>query len=195
MATSMVKMFPRQILVIPEAASILFTGGFSRRNYPEAIKYQQQAIYSVQIAQEGIISFENKNSHLIICDRGTLDGWAYWPETDRETFFQAIHSTHDLELKRYDWVIHLDTTQESSYDRNNWVRIENHLQADHLNQRIKQSWEGHPQRFIIPSTESFFVKVSWVFSIIEKILAQKSYLEICQSLPKEISRPFAKDKL
>ncbi len=54
MALSITKAFCQRVTMIPESASILFGGGFSRRTYGDAIKLQQQAIYSVQVAHEAI---------------------------------------------------------------------------------------------------------------------------------------------
>ncbi|MCB0363190.1 MAG: ATP-binding protein, partial [Bdellovibrionales bacterium] len=173
MAQSIVKSFVQRVNLIPEAASILFSGGFCRRSYPEAVKWQQKAIYAVQVAQEGIFELENKEDRLLVCDRGTLDGWAYWPQEQEKDFFTAVGSTREKEMGRYDWVIHLDTAGAISYDKNNVIRIENHSEADLINQRIKACWTGHPRRFIVPSTESFFKKVSAVISIVESILAKK----------------------
>jgi len=181
MALSITKVFSQRVTMVPEAASILFGGGFFRRTYEEAIKRQQQAIYCVQVAHEAIFEMENKDNRLLICDRGTLDGWAYWPQLKDEAFFKAIGSTEEKELLRYNWVIHLDTAGATSYDRENVVRIEDHQEADEINNRIRDCWSNHPQRFIISSSESFFHKVIKVMSIIEQILSGKSYKEICES--------------
>lgn len=186
MAHSISKSFGHRVKMIPEAASILFGGGFARRTYPEAVRLQQQAIFAVQIAHEGIFEWENKDQRLLICDRGTLDGWAYWPENEDKDFFAAIGSSRDKEINRYNWVIHLDTAGAESYDQHNIIRIENHREADIINQRIKSCWAGHPRRFVIPSTESFFRKVSAVISIVDGILSQKDYETICRDLPIDV---------
>ncbi|MCB0367006.1 MAG: ATP-binding protein [Bdellovibrionaceae bacterium] len=178
MAMSITKVFAQRVVMIPESASILFGGGFSRRTYADAVKLQQQAIYAVQVAHEAIYEMENKEDLLMVCDRGTLDGWAYWPNEKDPEFFSKIQSSEKAELSRYDWVIHLDTAGSESYDKENVIRIENHTEADLINERIKQCWSGHPRRFIIPSTESFFHKVSAVMSIVEKILAGTEYEKI-----------------
>lgn len=189
MAMSITKVFAHRVIMVPESASILFGGGFSRRTYADAVKLQQQAIYSVQVAHEAIYEMENKENLLLVCDRGTLDGWAYWPSDQDPEFFSKIQSTEETELARYDWVIHLDTAGSESYDKENVIRIENHSEADQINHRIKQCWSGHPRRFIIPSTESFFHKVSAVMSIVEKILDGGSYKEICRSIPIDLENP------
>jgi nicotinamide riboside kinase len=183
MAMSIAKVFSHRVKMVPEAASILFSGGFSRRTYPAAVELQQQAIYAVQVAHEAIYEMENKEQRLLVCDRGTLDGWAYWPKSQDPEFFQRIRSTEAQELARYDWVIHLDTAGAESYDMENIIRIENHAEADLINDRIKQCWGRHPQRFVIPSTESFFHKVSNVMSLIERVLAGDSYAQITKSFP------------
>lgn len=67
-----------QVLVVPEAATLLFRGGFPRSEKIHVIKPSQQAIYHVQRnledAQSAIFG-----QRILICDRGTVDGAAYWP--------------------------------------------------------------------------------------------------------------------
>jgi hypothetical protein len=41
-----------QVVMVPEAATMMFTGGFPRVNLPEAVHAAQRAIYHVQIHLE-----------------------------------------------------------------------------------------------------------------------------------------------
>jgi hypothetical protein len=51
-----------------------------------------------------------------LCDRGTVDGLAYWPG-DAETFFRDLSTTLPRELERYAAVIHLRTPKlEGEYN-------------------------------------------------------------------------------
>ncbi len=169
MALALTRAYPGQVVMIPEAASILFGGGFRRTDFAEGIRHQQRAIYRVQVEHEAIYELENPN-RILICDRGTLDGRAYWPEGS-EDFFKSVGTTKEAELKRYDWVIHLDTAEGSAYDQSNALRTEAPHVANHLNSKVKAAWEGHPQRVIIPSTESFVHKIEMAFDQIQRILA------------------------
>ena len=170
MAQAIERTFKNRVTVIPESASILFSGGFLRRNYDQAVMIQQQAIYSVQVLHEKIFEMENHCGKLLVCDRGTLDGLAYWPHNDKNSFFTTLGTTLENEINRYKWVIHLDTAGAESYDRQNVVRIENHTEADNINDNIKECWSTHPNRIILPSTASFYSKVSQVLQVVEDIL-------------------------
>ena len=76
------------VTILPEAASILFGGGFWRKPSLPAKKAAQRAIYYVQRELEQMVT-EDPESGTIICDRGTLDGLAHWPGT-KQSFFKQI---------------------------------------------------------------------------------------------------------
>lgn len=180
MALALAKAFPDKVQIIAEAASILFGGGFRRSKITEGIRHQQQAIYRVQVEHEAIYDLEFPQ-HFIICDRGTLDGVAYWPKVDQD-FFKSVNTTHEVELQRYQWVIHLDTADARDYDRSNELRREGPLEANHINQKVMKAWDGHPQRFIIPATESFAHKMTMTMTIVEQILLGCQYKQICKDV-------------
>jgi hypothetical protein len=54
------------------------------------------------------MAIEEGHAALIVCDRSTLDGLAYWPGSERESF-EDIVSTRPDELERYATVIHMRT--------------------------------------------------------------------------------------
>ena len=180
MAMAIEKTFGQDVVMMPESASILFSGGFKRCFYAEGVKHQQRAIYRVQVEHEWIFEHENPH-HIIICDRGTLDGWAYWPE-DESDFFAHQNTTLEDEIQRYDWVIHLDTARRESYDRTNHLRHEEPAEADAINEKVKSCWKSHPQRFIIPSSESFTTKVTTTMAIVARILKNWSYEDIVKDV-------------
>jgi len=43
-----------------------------------------------------------------LCDRGTLDGVAYWPDNESE-FYKGLSTTRQTECAKYLAVIHLNT--------------------------------------------------------------------------------------
>ena len=169
-----------QIALVPEAASLLYRGGFPRGKTPNARIHTQKAIYYTQKEIESLIS-EDSSAYLIICDRGSLDSIAYWPYVE-EDFFKHIQSDRETELKRYDWVIHLDTASSDYYDSSNPIRTESHEEAVLLNKKIRSAWNGHPQRIIISEDSDFLTKMAKSISVITSILENETYEEILAKL-------------
>lgn len=174
------KEFGANVKVVPEAASILYKGGFPRIKNYSGYFHAQKAIYATQFEIESL-SVDNFPESLIVCDRGSLDSLAYWPDTE-EHFYQTFQTSRQQELARYDWLLHLDTALENDYETTNAVRIENFHEALLLNDKIKKSWEGHPRRFIINASSDFITKMRKSTDIIRGILNGKSYEEIQKTI-------------
>lgn len=167
--------------VVPEAASILYRGGFPRYKDPQTVVHAQRAIYATQYELEAMISYVSQKN-LIVCDRGSLDSAAYWPGSAPVDFFTALHTTKEKELARYDWVIHLDTASADYYDASNPIRTETFQEAWDLNSRIKDAWNGHPRRVVITHNEDFLSKMTTSLAVIRAIMAHKSAEEIKKEL-------------
>lgn len=164
--------------IVPEAASLLYRGGFPRFKSPQGAMHGQKAIYFVQKELEELIAFESQKS-LIVCDRGSLDSIAYWPE-DEDHFFNAFHSTRAQEIARYDWVLHLDTADAEFYDAGNPIRTETFAEAQILNEKVKKAWEGHPHRVVITQNKDFLSKISTSLAVILAIMAHQEIDKIHQ---------------
>lgn len=169
------KEFAGRIKVVPEAASILYKGGFPRVKSYDGLFHGQRAIYAVQKEVEDL-RCKLYPEALIVCDRGSLDALAYWPDTP-EHFFKTMNTTPEAEVARYDWVIHLDTATEPDYDHSNEIRTETFQEALALNEKIKQSWAVHPKRVIINSEQDFFSKMNKATKVIEDILNSQTKLK------------------
>lgn len=167
--------------IVPEAASILYRGGFPRYKDEQSILHAQRAIYCTQFELEAMIIANSKKS-LIVCDRGSLDSAAYWPKGGSEDFFASLKTTPEKELARYDWVIHLDTASVDFYDASNPIRTETFQEAWDLNERIKAAWNGHPRRVIITHNEDFLSKMTTSLAVIKAIMAHKSAEDIRKEL-------------
>lgn len=155
------------VLVLPEAASILFAGGFPRRGTPAARRAGQRAIFHVQTELERM-AIEESQAAVILCDRGTVDGLAYWDDPP-DTFWAECGTTHAAQLAHYDAVIHLRTPPANGgYDRSNPLRIESASEAQQLDQRILDSWAAHPARAIIASHETFLAKLAAAIEAIRR---------------------------
>lgn len=152
------------VAVLPESASIIFGGGFPRGGSEAARRGAQRAIFRVQSELEQIVLDEHRVA-LALCDRGTVDGIAYWPgETVR--FFEQFGTTCDAEYARYEMVIHLRTPPEEWYDHSNTLRIESAREAATIDARIEAAWAGHPNRRIIDPTTSFLDKAARVIELV-----------------------------
>jgi predicted ATPase len=164
-----------EVVVVPEAASILYGGGFPRAHLPQQIQIQQCAIYAVQKALEQIQSIEAKG-RTMICDRGSLDGLAYWPGSE-VSFFESIQSSMRAEIERYDWVIHLDSASGADYHTTG-IRVEAGDEGLKINERVKFAWREHPRRLIVPNNSDFMIKVATVLRCFALIRQNKSAEEI-----------------
>lgn len=166
----------QQTSIVPEAASLLYRGGFPRGKTPNARIHTQKAIYYTQKEIEGLIT-EDSTAALIVCDRGSLDSIAYWPYSE-EDFFKHVNSSRTVELKRYDWVIHLDTASADYYDSTNPIRTESHDEAVLLNEKIRKAWKGHPQRLVISEDSDFLTKMAKCIGVITAILDGEKHKDI-----------------
>lgn len=157
----------RHVRVLPEAAGIVFGGGFPRGTELELRRAAQRAIVHVQHELEATLV--GADAALVMCDRGTIDSAAYWPGPD--DLWMAVNSSHDAELARYHAVIHLRTPSAShGYDHSNPIRIETAEEAAAIDDRIAIAWRHHPRRFEVPATQDFFAKVTQAIALVARHL-------------------------
>jgi hypothetical protein len=150
--------FCEHVAVLPEAAGIVFGGGFPRRDSLAARSAAQRAIYHVQCELEACVWGEGRAA-VALCDRGTVDGAAYWPGPDPDPW-RALGTTLEAELRRYEAVIHLRTpSAEHGYNLSNPLRTESAKEACRLDERIAEVWSMHPRRTVIDSGEDFLEKM------------------------------------
>lgn len=161
-----------RVVVVPEAATLLFAGGFPRSDEPGALRAAQRAIYHVQRNLEDAQSARFPG-RILLCDRGTIDGAAYWPDTP-EAYFAEQGSTIDKELERYDAVIFFETAAVGglSIEGGNPVRIEDIDTAVTLDRKLRTLWTRHPRFVLVPHNPSFFKKITFGLASIESIVAQ-----------------------
>jgi predicted ATPase len=128
------------VVIVPESATILFAGGFPRARELDAERSIQGAIFHVQRAIEDVQSARYPE-RVLLCDRGTIDGAAYWPNGDRD-FFTAMGTTFDAELQRYDAVVFFETAAVAgdSIEGGNPVRNESLEEAVARDERLRKLW-------------------------------------------------------
>lgn len=163
------QVFCRHVAIVPEAATIVFSGGFWRGTSDAARRAAQRAIFQVQRQLETML-VEDGLAAVGLCDRGTIDGLAYWPG-DEGSFWTEFQSTRASELSRYAAVVHLRTPPpDAGYNRQNPVRIESARRAAELDSLILAAWEGHPRRVIIEADASFDSKMRAALGLIRELL-------------------------
>jgi predicted ATPase len=148
--------FCEHVAVLPEAASIVYGGGFPRGGSEAARRAGQRAIFRVQQQLERMAIDERRA--LALCDRGTLDGLAYWPGSERD-WYAEMGIARDAELSRYAAVIHLRTPAPERYNHRNPLRTESAAEAAALDARILAAWSGHPRLCVVEQTSDFVDKV------------------------------------
>lgn len=144
------------VRIVPEAAGIVFGGGFPRDLAIETRRASQRAIFYVQRELEAAV--KATNPAIVLCDRGTVDGVAYWPGPD--DLWLQVGTTHDEQLARYTAVLHLRTPDAAGYDHSNPLRVETAHEARVIDERIATAWQRHPRRFAIPSMPDFVSKAA-----------------------------------
>lgn len=152
------KILCEHVAILPEAASILFGGGFWRLDSNNSRIAAQKAIFHVQEEMQNLVKSEGRWS-LGLCDRGTLDGLAYWPGS-AEQFFSSFNTSIDNEYSKYKAVIHLRSPSlDNGYNHQNPVRIETAEDAAYIDNKIHHIWKSHPHYIVIDSTADFYEKI------------------------------------
>ena len=105
--TTALDLFQRElksrVKIVPEAATLLFGHGLGRDVGDGRPLPLQRSIYRMQTGLEDIFR-DCYPERLLICDRGTLDGLAYWPG-DEADYFASLATTYEREAARYGAVI------------------------------------------------------------------------------------------
>jgi hypothetical protein len=170
------KNFCQHTAILPEAASIVFGGGFWRLKTATAQEAAQRAIFHVQKEMENLVIDDGRWA-LGLCDRGSLDGLAYWPG-EEERYWRETGAGKAIELLRYEAVIHLRTpSAEQGYNFQNQLRIETAEEARVIDGRIEKIWSAHPRYVQIPSSANFLDKAKAAIELIEH------YVPECCRLP------------
>ena len=149
--------------VLPESAGIVFGGGFPRGTSAELRRPAQRAIFHVQRELEatGLAG----DHALVVCDRGTVDGLAYWPGAD--DMFASVGSSLGEELARYHAVIHLRTPASGQgYNHANPLRVETAAEAAAIDAKIAMAWARHPRRFEVAATVDFLSKAAHALALV-----------------------------
>jgi predicted ATPase len=148
-----------RVVVVPESATLMFSGGFPRCAEPPGLLSAQHAIFHVQRSLEDVQSARFPD-RILLCDRGTVDGAAYWPGPPPE-FFAAMDTSLDDELARYDGVIFFESAAVGGFqvEGGNPVRTESIAEAVAIDARLRAVWSQHPRFILVRHNHSFLKKI------------------------------------
>lgn len=161
--------FCAHVMVLPESAGIVFGGGFPRRSDLASMQSAQRAIFYVQRELEN--AAEGQNPAVILCDRGTVDGGAYW--TNPPDLWTSVGTTLPEQLGRYAAVIHLRVPSlAQGYNNSNPLRIESAEQAAKIDNEITGLWRKHPHVHSIPPADTFIQKAERVLEVLTELVPE-----------------------
>jgi predicted ATPase len=166
-----------KVVIVPETATMLFTGGFPRVGEPKARTATQRAIFHAQVALEDVQGALYPG-RVLLCDRGTIDGAAFWPDDAPQGFFESVGTSLEEQLKRYDAVIFFESAAvgDISIEGGNPARTESNEEARHLDMRLRELWSEHPNFRFVPHSASFFAKLQDGLGQLQKIVDDNGLL-------------------
>ena len=153
-----------QVLLVPEAATMMMKGGCFIQTHKmtlmDQVRFQIQVMKS-QMTLEDIFletAIESDRPTVILCDRGVMDGMAYTTNEVWQALLDDTHwSTIQLRDRRYEAVIHMVTAANGAAkfytSANNEARYETVEEACALDQKLINSWVGHPQFTIVDNLD------------------------------------------
>jgi tRNA uridine 5-carbamoylmethylation protein Kti12 len=142
--------YSNKIQVCPEAAEMIFRGGFPRLEDSVGLAERQYAIFHVQKALTNLSSVLNPNAEILLFDRGLLDGLCYWPGS-WNSFEDKMRINIESTRKDYQLVIQLGVAHQEDY-QNTAFRPEDQQTSLDMEQKLKQIWEEHPNYHFLPYT-------------------------------------------
>ena len=101
---------------------------------------------------------------ILLLDRGTIDGAAYWPDGPQE-YWRDLGTNLRDELNRYDHVIWLETSAALGiYDgsESNLCRFEDAAAARRSGELLQQLWSGHPRLQLVSAHAALEDKIAAV---------------------------------
>lgn len=164
--------YAEQIITLPEA---IFTA--LKTNISPKDKLFQKIIVEIQAGMEYALDSCNNSDRIIICNRGTLDPFAYWINSgwEKDEFFSFTETSVDEHYDRYTAVIHLQSTAINAREYYlKYPRAERHEppeEAAKIDKLLYKSWMKHKNYFFIENNKfNWREKKGKALSIIEDII-------------------------
>ncbi len=168
-----------KVYCVPEAATLLLTGGVYVKDAPLSYMMSfQRGIVRVQLTvEEAFDAFARTvgKPAVLLCDRGVMDGAAYLPPAEWQRLLQE-EGLDETQLRqcRYSAVVHLVTAAfgaEHAYNTDsNSVRYEPLQGAREVDLRLREVWRGAPSHFIIDNQQDFERKLHRVVTVVADLI-------------------------
>ena len=163
---------PDRFALVPEAATQVYA---ILRTHWTALddlgrRDVQRRIYRLQRAQEDRLAAENPEKVLLL-DRGTVDGAAYWPDGPA-AYWADLGTSAEAELARYDAVLLLESAAALGlYDgpASNAVRFEDAAGALASGRLLASLWSAHPRVIPIAATPDLPDKIAAVEAALDDL--------------------------
>ena len=164
---------PARFVPVPEAATQVYTQLQTRWDKLDRAGRcdAQRRMYRLQLQQEFRLAGEHPEKVLLL-DRGTVDGSAYWPDGP-EAFWHDVDTTYRAELNRYDSVILLETCAVLGLydgDESNFCRFEDADAAVRSSEQLKQLWAGHPHLVYVDTYPELGDKLAAVRRVLDEMV-------------------------
>jgi predicted ATPase len=165
---------PDRFVLVPEAATQVYDAMRTRWDRLDVAGRRdvQRRIYHLQIEQEDRLAREHPN-RILLLDRGTVDGAAYWPEGP-DDYWRDLATTLDAQLARYDAVIWMESSAalgQTFYDgdASNFCRFEDAGAAVASGRLLLNLWKAHPKLHHVGAFASVDDKLDAVREVIEDL--------------------------
>jgi hypothetical protein len=175
--------FGEQIVTVPEAATLLLGSGLPPPGRESVLHLEEEWVCSFQgailalqqVLEETCELLARKcRARLLVCDRGLLDGAAYWPG-GREAFLRHFGLPVEDCFARYERVLHLQSLVETHPHlygpESNAIRYEDVTDALRVEQSVRAAWEGHPGLIVVPAEGELDLKIARVLEHVRPLLA------------------------
>jgi len=159
---------PDILTALPEAASLVLSEWPIDQNTVDAPTRQkvQLEIYRKQLQLEATA----RPMPYLLCDRSTVDAASYWPP-DPALFWDAVGSSYEAELARYEAVIYLESAAAIGVFARTAIRNEATDVAIAHGKILLSLWQPHRRMFFVPARERFEHKQQQFFEALTEILA------------------------
>ncbi len=164
--------YSTKIHVCPEAAEMIFRGGFPRLEDAIGLTERQYAIFHVQMALTNMAEVLNPQAEILLFDRGLLDGLCYWPNSwDNFADKMRIHipTTRD----EYQLILQLGVAHQEDY-QNTAFRPEDQQTSLDMEEKLKTIWQEHPNYHFIPYTLDLEDKTNLCLELINRFKSQEN---------------------
>lgn len=163
---------PQRYIRVPEAATQVYDLLQTRWDRLDLLGRRdvQRRIYHLQRSQEDALATEHPDKILLL-DRGTIDGAAYWPEGP-DDYWRDLGTRASDELARYDAVIWLQTSATLGlydHDASNPCRFEHPEAAIASGNLLKVLWGAHSRLSQVDAYSDLQEKINIVRTLLDSL--------------------------